>query len=51
VLLRNTEQALAQGVFQTPSFVVGDELFVGSDRLDFVEAALLGEQGVRPSQT
>lgn len=51
VLLRNTEQALAQGVFQTPSFAVGDELFVGSDRLDFVEAALLGEQGVRPSQT
>lgn len=49
MLLRNTEQALAQGVFQTPSFVVGDELFVGSDRLDFVEAALVGDASARTS--
>lgn len=51
MLLRNTEQALSQGVFQTPSFVVGDELFVGSDRLDFVEAALSHDVGARSTQT
>jgi len=36
----NTDQALAAGVFGVPSFVIGDELFFGQDRLDFVEEAL-----------
>jgi len=40
LLQQHTEQAITAGIFQTPSFVVGDELFVGCDRLDFVEAAL-----------
>ena len=34
---RNTERAIALGIFGAPTFVVGDELFWGNDRL---EAAL-----------
>ena len=44
ILHKNTEQAVGAGVFQTPSLQVGDELFVGLERLDFVEAALVGEK-------
>jgi 2-hydroxychromene-2-carboxylate isomerase len=33
-LRRQTDQAIARGVFGAPSFVVGDELFWGNDRLD-----------------
>jgi 2-hydroxychromene-2-carboxylate isomerase len=36
----NTEAAVAAGVFGAPTFVIGDELFWGQDRLDFVERAL-----------
>jgi 2-hydroxychromene-2-carboxylate isomerase len=36
-----TEQAVARGVFGAPSFFVGEEMFFGQDRLDFVEEALL----------
>jgi 2-hydroxychromene-2-carboxylate isomerase len=39
-LKANTEEAVARGVFGSPSFFVGDELFFGQDRLDFVEEAL-----------
>jgi 2-hydroxychromene-2-carboxylate isomerase len=34
---RNTERAIALGIFGAPTFVVGEELFWGNDRL---EAAL-----------
>ena len=37
-----TEQAVARGVFGAPTFFVGDEMFFGQDRLDFVEEALCG---------
>ena len=37
-----TEQAVARGVFGAPTFFVGDEMFFGQDRLDFVEEALSG---------
>jgi 2-hydroxychromene-2-carboxylate isomerase len=37
-----TEAAIARGIFGAPSFFVGDELFFGQDRLDFVEEALNG---------
>ncbi len=37
-----TEQARARGVFGAPVCIVGDELFFGKDRLDFVEDALRG---------
>jgi len=35
-----TEEALERGVFGAPTYVVGDELFWGQDRLEFVERAL-----------
>jgi 2-hydroxychromene-2-carboxylate isomerase len=40
-----TEEAVRAGLFGAPSFVVGDLLFWGQDRLPFVERAL---QGWRP---
>ena len=36
-LQAQTEEATAKGIFGAPSFIVGDELFWGNDRL---EAAL-----------
>ncbi len=39
-LIATTEEAVARGVFGAPSFMVGDELFFGQDRLDFVREAL-----------
>ena len=36
----NTQSAIEQGVFGMPTFVIGDELFWGQDRLDFVARAL-----------
>lgn len=37
-----TAQAAARGVFGAPTIFVGDEMFWGKDRLDFVERCLLG---------
>lgn len=37
---QNSSRAVAAGVFGTPSFSVGHELFFGNDRLDFLEQAL-----------
>ena len=39
-----TETAVARGVFGAPTFFVGNEMFWGKDRLDFVERCL------KPSQ-
>jgi carboxymethylenebutenolidase len=36
----NTRAAIEQGVFGVPTFVIGDELFWGQDRLDFLARAL-----------
>jgi 2-hydroxychromene-2-carboxylate isomerase len=36
-----TEAAVQRGVFGAPTFFVGDEMFWGQDRLDFVRDALL----------
>jgi 2-hydroxychromene-2-carboxylate isomerase len=36
-----TDEAAARGVFGVPSFFVGEEMFWGKDRLDFVERRLL----------
>jgi 2-hydroxychromene-2-carboxylate isomerase len=36
----NTRAGIDQGVFGVPTFVIGDELFWGQDRLDFVARAL-----------
>jgi 2-hydroxychromene-2-carboxylate isomerase len=35
-----TGEAVGRGVFAAPMFFVGDEMFWGNDRLDFVEEAL-----------
>lgn len=42
LLKKNTEQAVQRKVFGVPSFFVGEELYWGQDRLDFVEEALAG---------
>ncbi len=39
-LKERTQQAVDRGVFGAPTFFVGDEMFWGQDRLDFVRAAL-----------
>lgn len=40
---RYTDEAIAAGVFGSPSYIVDGELYFGQDRLHFVEAALRGE--------
>lgn len=39
-LQRNTDEALKRGVFGAPSYVVGDEIFWGQDRLPHLAAHL-----------
>jgi 2-hydroxychromene-2-carboxylate isomerase len=39
-LKSTTEEAIARGAFGAPTFFVGDEMFFGQDRMDFVEQAL-----------
>lgn len=41
-LRERTDEAIARGIFGVPSFVVGDELWWGVDRMDQVERALGG---------
>ncbi len=37
---QNTQDAIAAGVFGSPSMIVGSTLYFGQDRLDFLEQAL-----------
>ena len=39
-LRANTDEAIDRGVFGAPTLFVGDEMFFGNDRFDFIEAAL-----------
>ncbi|WP_042296545.1 2-hydroxychromene-2-carboxylate isomerase [Paraburkholderia bannensis] len=39
-LKQDTEAAVARGLFGAPTMFVGDEMFFGQDRLDFVKEAL-----------
>jgi 2-hydroxychromene-2-carboxylate isomerase len=39
-LKSNSDDAVARGVFGAPTFFVGEEMFFGQDRLDFVAEAL-----------
>ena len=41
-LRATTDEAIARGVFGAPTMFVGDEMFFGQDRLDFVREALAG---------
>ena len=38
--IADTEAAVSRGVFGAPSYVIGDEIFWGQDRLDFVDRRL-----------
>lgn len=40
-LIESTNRGIKRGVFGVPSMFVGDELFWGKDRMDFVEEELL----------
>ena len=44
-LIANTEAAVERGVFGSPSFFVGDELFFGKDKLRDVEEEIERQQG------
>ena len=39
-LVANTEEAVARGAFGAPTFFVGEQMFFGQDRLEFVREAL-----------
>jgi len=39
-LVANTEEAVARGVFGAPTCFVGEQMYFGQDRLDFVREAL-----------
>ncbi len=39
-LKANCDEALARGAFGLPTFFIGDEMFFGNDRVDFVDEAL-----------
>lgn len=39
-LKQNTEEAVRRGAFGAPTMFVGDQMFFGQDRLDFVKEAL-----------
>ena len=43
-LVENTENSVERGVFGSPSFFVGDELYFGKDRLGDVEAAIVARR-------
>jgi 2-hydroxychromene-2-carboxylate isomerase len=36
----NSEEAISRGAFGAPTFYVGDEMFFGNDRFEFIEEAL-----------
>ncbi|MFP6759130.1 MAG: DsbA family protein, partial [Alphaproteobacteria bacterium] len=38
VLKTNTQEAVERGVFGAPTMFVGEEMFFGQDRLDYLEA-------------
>ena len=41
-LIANTEEAVARGAFGAPTFFVGERMYFGQDRLEFVREALAG---------
>jgi 2-hydroxychromene-2-carboxylate isomerase len=47
-LVDETDRAVARGVFGVPSFFVGDELFFGQDRLEFVIEAVASQRAGAP---
>ena len=49
-LRRDTEAAVAQGVFGVPTMIVDNELFWGYDDFPFLDAFLAGKDPLDPSQ-
>ena len=47
-LVASTEEAIARGVFGSPTFFVGEEMFFGKDRLRDVEDEYLHQAGKAP---
>ena len=43
-LLQNTQRAVERGVFGSPSFFVGEELFFGKDQLRDVEDEIVQQK-------
>jgi 2-hydroxychromene-2-carboxylate isomerase len=39
-LISNTEAAVARGCFGAPTMFIGNDMFFGQDRLQFIEMAL-----------
>lgn len=39
-LKANTEEAIARGAFGAPTFFIGDQMYFGNDRFDFIEQAI-----------
>ena len=39
-LKANTQEAIDRGAFGAPTFFLGEEMFFGNDRFEFIEAAL-----------
>ena len=44
-LLKNTEASVARGTFGSPTFIVGDEIYFGKDRLRNVEEEIVAQAG------
>ena len=44
-LFANTEDSVARGVFGSPSFFVGEELYFGKDKLREVEEEIEAQKG------
>ena len=49
-LVASTDEAIGRGVFGSPTFFVGDEMFFGKDRLGDVEAEWLLKAGDLPEK-
>jgi 2-hydroxychromene-2-carboxylate isomerase len=47
-LVSETDKALQRGVFGAPTFFVGDEMFWGKDRMDFIDEELASPSPPRP---
>lgn len=50
LLRANVDDAVARGAFGAPTFFVGEQMFVGNDRLSFVERAARGERLPRKAE-
>jgi hypothetical protein len=49
-LQQETTQAIAQGVFGVPTFIVDDELFWGNDQQEHLEIYLQGNDPLNPAK-